>query len=167
MLSSIIDNDKNDQAHWDRELVAKKLEEFETQLAEGKTQMEAASNVGIPRTTLLHWYDRKNALMESSSVAQFFESPEGLIVLQNICLAAHLIIEFDAEHGIRGVCKFLEQSKLSTFVASSYGARQKVSAEIEAELAHYGKSMPPNLASQMQSVKYLLPKTKIFIKTCV
>jgi len=73
MLNSIIDNDKNDQAHWDRELVAKKLEEFETQLAEGKTQMEAASNVGIPRTTLRHWYDRKNALMESSSVAQFFE----------------------------------------------------------------------------------------------
>lgn len=84
------------------------------------------------------------------------------MVLHNICVAAHLMIEFDTERGIRGVCKFLEQSGLATFVASSYGARQQVSAEIEAELAHYGKAMQQNLASKMPPRKISIAEDENF-----
>ena len=75
MLDSIVEKNADDSLHWDRELVAKKLEEFEEQLTEGKTQTEAADTLGIPRTTLLYWLGRKKSLMESSLVSEFFESP--------------------------------------------------------------------------------------------
>ena len=70
-------------------------------------------------------------------------------------MAVNDMIEFDTVCCIRGVCKFLEQSGLVTNVNRGYGARQKVSAEIEAELAHYGKAMQQNLASSMPLCQYL------------
>lgn len=36
MLNSIVDPSQNDQAHWDRDLVAKKLEEFEAHTFKAK-----------------------------------------------------------------------------------------------------------------------------------
>ena len=89
----------------------------------------------------------------SRKEVDFFESPEGLAVLHKICLAAHLIIEFTPRQGIRGVCEFLELSGLSKFVASSYGAQQKVACAMEAELVRYGEVTGERLAAAMSPRK--------------
>ena len=60
------------------------------------------------------------------------------------------------------MCKFLEHSGLATFIASSYGARQKVSAEIEAELAHYEETQRQILASKMPPRKISIAEDENF-----
>jgi hypothetical protein len=86
-----------------------------------------AEELGIPRGTLRDWDARQKRLSEQAGEATaFFESEEGLEWLHRICLAAHLVLVFEPQTGIRAVCMFLELSGLSMFVGSSYTSNGKV-----------------------------------------
>lgn len=57
--------------------------------------------------------------------------------------------KFEPQTGIRAVCMFLELSGLSLFVGSSYGAQQKIAAQIETETIAYEAAQEKRLVPQM------------------
>ena len=138
MSISIAEKKREDGKNWERDITVEGLTEFQIGTGSGKTQMEMAEELGIPRTTLRDWESRKkqSACLSEAETA-FFETPEGLACLHRICLAAHTVIVFQPEKGIRGVCAFLELSGLSMFTGNSYGAQQKIASEIEMASVHY------------------------------
>ena len=147
MTDSIAENDKR---HWNRERVVQGCAAFQTGTAEGKSQVEMAAELEIPRTTLRDWDARKERLSEQAGGATaFFESEEGLDWLHRICLAAHLVLVFEPQTGIRGVCMFLELSGLSMFVGNSYGVQQKIATQIETQTILYERAQEKRLVPQM------------------
>ena len=146
MTDSITENAKK---HWDRASVVQGCANFQAGMAAGKSQVELAEELGIPRTTLRDWATRRERLSSQSCAATaFFESEEGLEWLQWIVLAAQVVLVFTPKKGVRGVCNFLELSGLSMFVGSSYGSQQKIATQIEAE----------NIAYQTAQERQLVPK---------
>jgi hypothetical protein len=57
-----------------------------------------------------YWREREDARTASPEEVAFFESPTGLERMQRIVLAAQLVLGFEPQRGIRGVCAFLERS---------------------------------------------------------
>ena len=119
---------------WDREKTAEVITDYEKKKEEIVSQRQYAEQQGVPRTTLQHWLKRKNSIDHEQAVVEFFESPDGLAVLHRILMAAKFTIELVGNDGIRSDCLFLELSGLDKFVASSYGAQQKVSQSMEREI---------------------------------
>lgn len=112
---------------WKRKEVAKKIKIFEREAQQGVSQRHQAEKLSVPRTTLQHWLKRKENLGGEKEVANFFESPAGLVFLHQLVIAAQFVMSQVGPCGIRLVCVFLELSGLARFVASSYGAQQQVS----------------------------------------
>ena len=150
MSISIAEKKRKDGKNWERDITVEGLTEFQIGTGSGKTQMEMAEELGIPRTTLRDWESRKkqSACLSEAETA-FFETPEGLACLHRICLAAHTVIVFQPEKGIRGVCAFLELSGLSMFTGNSYGAQQKIASEIEMASVHYESAQKNRLVPVM------------------
>jgi hypothetical protein len=63
--------------------------------------------------------------------------------------AAHLVFVEANDCGLRNLSRFLELSRLSEFVASSYGAQQAVAEEFESLLIRFGREEDSRLAQQM------------------
>lgn len=148
--------------NWERQITVEVMARAGEAQAAGKSQVKFCEALDIPRNTLRYWLERKAHLEASPTVVDFFESPEGLAVLHQICVAAHFVIEFLPRRGIRGMCEFLELSGLSRFVASSYGAQQQVAAQMEAEIVRYGEMTQARLASQMAPKKITLCEDETF-----
>ncbi len=148
--------------NWERQVTVEVMARAEKAQAAGQSQVRFCKAFDIPRNTLRYWLERKAHLGGHPKVVNFFESPEGLAVLHQICMAAHFVIEFLPRTGIRGMCEFLELSGLSKFVASSYGAQQQVSAQMEAEIARYEERVQGRLAAQMAPRKITLCEDETF-----
>ena len=104
-----------------------------------RSQREMADELGIPRSTLQYWMERKASLDVDPQLADFMESPCGLAFLHRLILAAHLVFTQVGPCGIRLMCLFLELSHLDRFVASSFGAQQHVSAQMQEAIQTYGQ----------------------------
>ncbi|MBF0399130.1 MAG: hypothetical protein HQL90_00005, partial [Magnetococcales bacterium] len=163
MEHSTTDNEpkasKNRQ--WDREEVASNLIQFERVRAHA-SQRQASEELGVPRTTLRHWLARKDSLDVSPVVAAFFEHPDGLAFLHRLVIAAQFVSLLYANGGIRMLCFFLELSGLDAFVASSYGAQQKVAAILEEEVAAFGQLERARLAPIMRQKKITVCEDETF-----
>ncbi len=163
MFNKIKDVLRRVTKRWDRRTTAEGIEQLEQGEATGRSQVEVAEQTEIPRSTLRYWKKRKASIEGASrKEVDFFESPEGVEVLHKICTAAHFIIEFTPRQGIRGVCEFLELSGLSRYVASSYGAQQKVASAMEAELVRYGEVTEERLAAKMPAKKITVCQDETF-----
>ncbi len=143
------------QDRWSRETIAEKLAEYEQADQRTSSQRQLAQELGIPRTTLQHWLERKEVLDVDPAVAVFFGSPAGVAFLQRIVLAAHFVMTLVGPCGIRLVCLLLEISGLDTFVAASYGPQQKVSAAMEQAVVSFGEEEKENLKAGMPSDKQI------------
>lgn len=134
-----------------RENVAEYLSEYE-ELMEADaeiSQREVVDRLNIPRSTLRYWDKRKNSIDEDSSVVRFFESPAGVAFLHRLILALHFVFTQFSPGSIRPICLFLELTGLSHFVASSYGAQQKVSVAMEGGTVAFGKEERQRMADGM------------------
>lgn len=136
---------------WERAVQAVKLQEAEAALAGdvARSQRQVAERLGIPRSTLQHWQQRRARLEAEPAVVAFFESPEGLVFLHRLMVAAHVVIPLLGSGGIRQVSLLLELSGLDRFVATSYGAQQPVSAAVETETVSFGEQERARLAEAM------------------
>jgi hypothetical protein len=123
---------------WKRDEVACKLEQAKKALAEGSSEAEVSSQLGVPRTTLRYWLSRKAHLDGSENAAEFFESPDGVALLHRIVMAIPFTGMYSAQ-GIRGIGAALELAGLSRLVASSYGAQQQVATPIEEQWVAFGE----------------------------
>ena len=140
---------------WERATQVLKLQEAETELAkhEPGSHRQVAEQVGIPRSTLQYWQQRQEALEATPAVVAFFESPEGLVLLHRLLVAAHVVITLLGSGGIRLVCVWLELTGLNRFVAASYGSPQQVGTVLETATVHFGQQEKARLAKTMPSRK--------------
>ncbi|MGK5095257.1 hypothetical protein WDW89_25005, partial [Deltaproteobacteria bacterium TL4] len=56
----------------------------------GMTQENASQAIGVPRSTVRHWDERRQKIKQPPEVVAFFESTVGFEFLKGVVLAAHL-----------------------------------------------------------------------------
>jgi len=121
----------------------------ESRARPGLSQRQQAKHLGISRGRWRHWQQRRQAIAAPAAEVAFFESPEGLTVLQRTLAAAHLVITELSAGGIRQVITFLNLSGLSRHVGSSYGCQQAYNVRIEQALVEYGRQQRERLRVEM------------------
>jgi hypothetical protein len=104
-----------------REDIAEKVAEYE-QAPVWASQRQSAEELGIPRSTLQYWLERKETIEAAPEVIAFFESPAGVAFLHRLVIAAHFVMGLMGACGIRLVCLYLELTGLNRFVAAAYGS---------------------------------------------
>ncbi len=133
-----------------RQEIAQKLSEYEKAIQSCPSQRQIAEEIEIPRSTIQHWLNRKDSIDAAPEVVAFFESPAGTAFLHRLVLGAQFVINQVGPCGIRLVCQYLELTGLDKFVASSYGAQQKVSVQMEQALVEFDKEEKKGLAEGMK-----------------
>lgn len=128
------------------------------------SQRQYARVSGIPRSTLQHWVAREAPPGVDPEVAAFFETPAGVELLHRILVAAHLVMCWMGAGGVRLVCIFLTMSKLSPFIANSYGAQHGVAAELQAALVQFGATERERLAETMAHREITICEDETFLK---
>jgi len=137
------------QSRWERAEATISLVEYEVAKQAGISQRQFAQKHGIARTSLQYWQQRQQNIEAPPAEVTFFESPEGLAFLHRVVTAAHLVMTQVGACGVRLVCRFIELSGLSAFVASSYGSQHKVSVAMEQFLVIYGQEQRQTLGAEM------------------
>ncbi len=139
---------------WERAVQVVTLQAAEAALqGEVGRQRQVAEQLGVARSTLQHWQQRKARVEAEPAVVAFFESPEGLVFLQRLLVAAHVVISLLGSGGIRLVCLLLELSGVDRFVAASYGTQQGVGAAIETATVDFGQREKERLGAGMPARK--------------
>lgn len=69
--------------------------------------------------------------------------------MHRLALAAHFVMTLTGSCSVRQVCQFFELTGLDRFIASSYGAQQKVSGELEQVVVEFGQEEKCRLADGM------------------
>ncbi len=126
------------------------------------SQRQQVRKAGVARTTLQYWQQRQGKIEASASTVAFFESSEGLEVLHRIVIAAQFVITLLGCGGVRLVCQFLELSGLSAFVASSYGAQQKLNVALEQAVVEHGRAEQARLGQLMEPRSIALCQDETF-----
>ena len=133
----------------DRSDVASKLLEFDAALDRGSSQRAAAEEAGVPRSTLRYWSARRSDLDVPGPVAAFLETPAGLAWLHRLVMAAVFVMTLRGPEGIRLVCEFLELSGLAEVVGASFGSIQKLTLEMQEQIAAFGTEQREVLGQNM------------------
>jgi hypothetical protein len=126
------------------------------------SRRQLAMTLGIPESTLRHWEQRREQIEAPEEVVAFFESPEGVLFLHRLVLAAQFTMGFVTPIGVRNLCQFLELSGLSPFVASSYGSQRKMILEMEKAIVDFGKEEEKRLVAQMPQKDVTLAEDETF-----
>jgi len=125
-----------------------------------------ASELNVPPRTLNYWTHREWALMNNSSWPErtvwFLESLEGTELLHRLVTAAHLVFVEATDCGLRNLSWFLQLSRLSEFVAASYGAQQAMAEEVESLLIRFGQEEDARLAADMPAREITLCEDETF-----
>jgi hypothetical protein len=137
------------QPRWDRFERADLFEQYRELRTQGVSERQAAKELKVPRTTLQAWRQWHDTLDMCPHVAEFFQSGPGLAFLHRLVIAFHLACVEVGACGIRIVCLFLHLTGLDRFVASSYGAQQRVNSQVEHAIVDYRQSETARLAKDM------------------
>jgi len=157
-----------DRKQWSRTEIAEKLDEFEQGYARLPSQRQWAEELGIPRSTLQHWLERKESIDADPDLVAFFESSVGVAFLHRLLLAAHLVMTLVGPCGIRLVCLFLELTGLDHFVAASYGPQQQVSTALEKAVVEFGQAERQRLSAGMHPKEITVCQDETFHpETCL
>ena len=151
MNMSVADHDvqPNAKRTWNRQHAAVNLKALEAATRKGGSERSFSIESGVPRTTLQYWRARRDQIEASPGVVAFFESPEGVVFLERLTLAAHFCLTLVGDSGIRLVSAFLDHAGLSGFIGCSYGAQQQVGSELLDLVTAYGKQEQARLAANM------------------
>ncbi|SDX71760.1 hypothetical protein SAMN05421783_1721 [Thiocapsa roseopersicina] len=115
---------------------------------DGQSQRAAVSGAGVARSTLRHW-NASPAPSAPAALSAFVETPEGVVWLRRILVAAHWSIGEQGGAGVRVVCDFLERSGLSAFIGASYGTQQAFHAGLEEQIVTAATELRGTLAQSM------------------
>jgi hypothetical protein len=102
----------------------------------------------VPRSTLRYWNEAKGRGAPPVLLA-FTETPEGVVWLRRILVAAHWCITEIGGAGIRVVDEFLVLSGLSDVIAASYGTQQAFHAHLEEHILACARKQRTELAATM------------------
>lgn len=152
----------------DRAGAADSLGRFDTARRRGGSQRAAAEEVGVPRSTLRYWSERRRTLDLPAPVATFLETPAGLAWLQHLVLAAVFVMTLRGPEGIRLVCEFLELSGLAEVVGASFGSIQKLTLQMQEQAAAFGEEQRELLGRDMPPKAITVCEDETFHpKTCL
>ena len=162
-VCTVLGKDATLQSRRSRDEVVAKVISFEHAVEKlGISQRCFAEAVGVPRSTLQGWIDTKASIDASPALVEFLESPEGVVFLHRLVLAAQIVIALMGAGGIRLVCTFLTLSGLAPFVASSYGAQQEAIATLEEHLGRFGAQETQRLGRHMRPKKITIIEDETF-----
>ncbi|WP_157067555.1 DUF6399 domain-containing protein [Desulfosarcina cetonica] len=133
---------------WKRADTVKLVSDFESR-EQNVSQRDFAKKAGIARETLRHWLARKNSIDAHPVLIEFFEHPVGIAFLHRLVTSAHVSFTKAGTASIHNVSDFLDRSGLSPFVASSYSAQRRVSAQLDEKIIQFGRDEGQRLARQM------------------
>lgn len=153
------------KARWTREAIAGKLAEYHASAGrsdETKSVQAICEELNVPRSTLQYWLARQGNIDEAPEVIAFFESPAGVRFLHRLVLGAQFVMGFQGNCGIRLVCRYLECTGLSQFVAASYGSQQQVSRRIEEQIVAFDQAEKERLGGQMPPKQIALLEDETF-----
>lgn len=137
------------QPRWDRCERADRFAQYRELRTQRISERQIAKGLNVPRTTLQAWRPWRDTLDICPHVAAFFQSGPGLAFLHRLVLAFHLAGVEVGACGIRIACLFLNLSGLDRFVAASYGAQQRVNAQVEHAMVDSRQSETARLATDM------------------
>ncbi len=146
---------------WERDKSAAIVVNFE-EMQKQQSQRQFCESIGIPRSTLQDWLDRKNKIDHSPVVINFFEHPDGLAFLHRIQTAVHFVFNQKSTSSIRDLILFFELSGLSAFVAHSYGTQQNIAKTMETKINEFGQSEKERLTPKMPKKKISLTEDETF-----
>jgi hypothetical protein len=115
---------------------------------DGQSQRAAVTSAGVARSTLRHW-NAPPATPAPAALVAFVETPEGVVWLRQILVAAHWSISEQGGAGVRVVCDFLALSGLSAFIGASYGTQQAFQVELEEQIVSGATERREALAQAM------------------
>jgi hypothetical protein len=98
---------------------------------------------------LQYWRQRQAAIQAPAAEVAFFETAEGIALLQRLLIGAHFVITLLGCGGVRLVCQFLELTGLATYIAASYGVEQEVNVALEEAVVHYAEQQRRRLGEGM------------------
>ena len=116
----------------------------------GTSLLQFAQQQGVPEPTLRYWVSRTQTTKAPAAFMAFFESPEGLLVLHRIVMAAIFVLTQIGGGGVRMVCTFLQLSGLWRVVASGYGTQQQTVKAMEEAIITFGEKERQRLAAKME-----------------
>ncbi len=151
----------NSKIKWSRDDVSTKVMDF-TSRKEQLSQRDFARQNNVPRTTLQHWLNRIDTIDADPALIIFLESPVGVDFLHLIIQALHFEFTKVGCASIHNICNFLKTTKLSNFVAASYGMHQKISDQMDLMLGKFGDTEQACLAIQMPKKRITLCEDETF-----
>jgi hypothetical protein len=129
--------------------IAEKVAAFYAASQNQTSQRAFTEEIQVPRSTLQDWLAKRDSIDADEEVIQFFENPVGVAFLHRIVVASHVVTGLLGASGVRFVCAFLELSGLAPFVATSFGAQQRVRVVLEKATVEFGKEEGQRLGQQM------------------
>lgn len=115
---------------------------------DGQSQRAAVIGAGVARSTRRHW-NGSPATSVPAALSAFVETPEGVVWLRRILVAAHWSVGEQGGAGVRVVCGFLERSGLSAFIGASCGAQQAFQTYLEEQIVTAATELRETLAQAM------------------
>ena len=153
---------QSERRQWDRREAAARLRAWDVAKERGLGERDAAEDAGAARSTVRRWEQRREGFGVAPEVAAFFESPEGVAVLERIVWAVAFIVDLLSGGGLRLVQAFLELSGMDAFVAPSVGNWQKLMVAMEGEVGRFGEEQRSALGPRMPAREITLLEDETF-----
>lgn len=143
------------------------MSKYESAVGE-KSQRKIADEIGIPRSTLQHWLERKDHIDAEPELVAFFESPVGTAFLHRLVLGAHFVMTMSGNGSVRNVCQLFELTGLHQFIAASYATQYGVSTKMEQAIIDFDHCERDRLAASMQPKEIAVCQDETFHpETCL
>ncbi|SDU53069.1 DUF6399 domain-containing protein [Desulfobacula phenolica] len=151
----------NTKIQWPRDDISIKIIDFKNR-KKTLSQREFAKQAGVPRTTFQNWYNRMDKIDADPALVSFFESPAGVNFLHILIQALHFEFTKVGCSSIRNICNFLKLTRLSCFVAASYGTHQKISDQMDTMIGRFGDMEEARLSLLMPEKRITLCEDETF-----
>lgn len=147
---------------------ASHLDAYDGARRRGSSQRAAAAEAGVPRRTLRDQVARRRDLALPAVVADFLETRVGQQWLRQVVLAASFVMTLRGPEGIRLVCEFLELSGLAEVVGASFGSIQKLTLQMQEQVAAFGAEQRGVLGQSMPAKSITVCEDETFHpRTCL
>lgn len=128
-----------------------KVLDFETARREREqTQQEAADEAGVSRTTLLGWAARAASSSLTPGQRAFFESPDGVLFLRVLVVAALFVMNLCGGLGVAMVRTFFILTGLHTVIACSETSLRRARKAMIGNIGEWGDAQDVELAKDMK-----------------
>jgi hypothetical protein len=107
-------------------------------------------------------HSRSGLLHRFNKGFDFLESPVGVEFLHNLTLSLHFEFTKVGCASLRNICNFLELTKLSRFVAPSYGTHQKISDQMDIMIGKFGDMEEARLSIMMEGKRVAIIEDETF-----